>query len=118
MQIGQENKALEENHKSQLRNKNGKNSIVQLPSNHIPKGLISLERLSDQNDVPYKAAQKEDQSTVCKHDIGSPGQPRYINLSTHLSIDQSTEYYNLRRQFADMFAWEYSDLKTYDKIRI
>jgi hypothetical protein len=89
MQIDQENEALEESPQSQLRNKIGKDSIVQLPSNHIPKGLIPLERLFDQNDVPYKAAQKEDQSAVCKHDIGSPGQPRYINLSTHLSADQS-----------------------------
>lgn len=65
--------------------------------------------------MPYKAAQKEDQSAVCKHDIGSPSQPRYINLSTHISIDQSSEYYKLMKQFADVFAWKYSDLKMYDK---
>jgi len=65
--------------------------------------------------VPYKAAQKKHQSAVCKHDIGSPSQPRYVNLSIHLSADQSAEYCNLMRQFADVFAWEYSDLKTYDK---
>ena len=65
--------------------------------------------------MPYKAAQKEYQSVVCKHDIGSPGQPRYINLSSHLSADQCSEYWNLMKQFADVFAWEYSDLKTYDK---
>ena len=64
--------------------------------------------------MPYKAAQKEDQSAVCKHDIGSPGWPKYVNLSTHFSADQSTEY-NLMRQFADVFSWEYSDLKTYGK---
>ena len=65
--------------------------------------------------MPYKASKKEDQSAVCKHDIGSPGQPRYINPSTHLSADQNTEYCSLMRQFANVFAWEYSDLKTYDK---
>src|SRR5699024_4833695 len=47
--------------------------------------------------------------------IGSPEEPRYINLSTHLSTAQSVEYCNLMKQFADVFAWEYSDLKTYDK---
>ena len=91
MQIDQENDALEEYPQSQLRNKIGKDNIVQLPSNHIPKGLIPLERLFDQNDVPYKAAQKEDQSAVCKHDIGSAGRPKYVNLSTHLFADQSVE---------------------------
>ena len=115
MQIDQENEALEESPQSQLRNKIGKDSIVQLLSNHIPKGLIHLERLFDQNDVPYKVAQKEDQSVVCKHDIGSLDQPRYINLSTHLSDAQNAEYCNLMKQFADVFAWEYNDLKTYDK---
>jgi len=115
MKIDQENEALLENPQSQLRNKIGKDNIVHLPRNHIPRGLIPLERLFDQNDVPYKAAQKGDQSVVCKHDIGSSGQPRYVNLSTHLSADQSVEYYNLMRQFADVFPWEYSDLKTYDR---
>ena len=112
MQIDQNNDALLEDPKSQLRNKIGKNSIVQLPTNHIPKGLIPLERLFDHNDVPYKAAQKEDQSAVCKHNIGSPGQPKFINLSTNLSTDQNVKYCKLMRQFSDVFAWEY---RTYDK---
>lgn len=45
--IDQEKEALEESPKPQLRNKINKDSIVQLPSNHIPKGLIPLERLFD-----------------------------------------------------------------------
>jgi len=65
MQIDQENEALQETPQSQLRNKIEKDSIVQLPSNHIPKGLIPLEILFDQNDVPYQAAQKEEPSAVC-----------------------------------------------------
>jgi len=65
--------------------------------------------------VPYKAAKKEDQSAFCSHDIGSPGQPKFINLSTNLSTDQSAEYCKLMRQFADVFAWEYNHLKTFDK---
>ena len=58
MKIDQENDVLLENPQFQLRNKIGKDSIVQLPSNHIPKGLIPLEKLFYQNDVLYKAAQK------------------------------------------------------------
>jgi len=115
IKIDQENEALQETPQSQLRIFYSKDSIVHLPNNHIPKGLIPLERLFDQNDVPYKAAQKEDPSAVCQHDIGSPCQPRYITLSSHLSADQSSEYCKLMKQFADVFAWEYSDLKTYDQ---
>jgi len=47
MQIDQENEALEENPQSQLRNRIGKDSIVQLPSNQIPKGQVPLEKLFD-----------------------------------------------------------------------
>jgi hypothetical protein len=32
-------------------NKIADHQIVQLPSNHIPKGLVPLERLFDNNDV-------------------------------------------------------------------
>jgi len=106
MQIDQENEALEESPQSQLRNKIGKDSIVHLPNNHIPKGVIPLERLFDQNDVPYKAAQKEDQSAVCKHNIGSPGQPRYINLFARLSANQSSEYCS----FLQPSVWQGPDL--------
>ena len=65
--------------------------------------------------MPYKAAHKEDQSHVCKRNIGSPGQPKFINLSTNLSTDQNVEYCKLMRQFTDFFAWEYNDLKKVDK---
>jgi len=115
LQIDQENEALEESPQPQLRNKIGKDNILKLPSNHIPRGLVPLKKLFDQNDVPYKASQKEDQSAIHRHNIGSPEHPRYINLSTHLSAAQSSEYYNLMKQFANVFSWEYSDLKTYNK---
>jgi hypothetical protein len=35
-------------------NKKVDHHIVQLPSNHIPKGLVPLERLFDRNDVVVK----------------------------------------------------------------
>lgn len=54
----QDNEAMEECHQSQLRNKIGQDIIVQFPSNHIPKGLVPLEKLFDHNDVPYKTGQK------------------------------------------------------------
>ena len=59
MQIDQENATLEESPQPQLRNKIGQDSIVQLPRNHIPKGIVPLEKLFDHNDVPHKIAQKE-----------------------------------------------------------
>jgi len=104
MQIDQDNETVEEGHQSQPRNKIGQNNIVQLPSNHIQKGLVPLEKLFDHNDVPYKLAQKENEFAVHRHNIGSPDHPKYINLSTHLFAAQISEYCNLMKQFADVFA--------------
>jgi len=104
MKIDQENETLEECPQPLLRNRIGQNIVVQLPSNHIPKGLVPLEKLFDHNDVPHKISQKEDQSAVHRHNIGSPNHPKYINLSTHLSAAQSSEYCTLMKQFVDVFA--------------
>eukprot|EP00253_Pinus_taeda_P016448 PITA_16448 len=81
------------------------------------KALLQLKKpiIQVEGEQGSQAAQKEDQAAVYKHNIGSSDHPRYINLSPHLSAAQSVEYYNLMKQFADVFAWEYSDLKTYDK---
>jgi len=111
MQIDQENEALEESSQPQLKNRIGRDSIVQLPNNHIPKGLVPFEKLFERNDVPYKVAQKKDQFAVHKHNIGSPEHPMYINLSTHLSTAQSLEYCTLMKQFVDVFAWDTVTLK-------
>jgi len=75
---------------------------------------VPLEKLFDHNDVPYKPAKIEIESTIHKHNIGTPTHSKYINLSTHLSATQNSKYCTMMKQYADIFAWEYSDLKTYD----
>ena len=95
MHIDQENKTIEECSDSKLKDEIGQDNIVQLPSNHIPKGLVPLEKLFDHNDVPYKLAKIENESIVHKHNIGSPAHSKYINMSTHLSFAQSSKYCTL-----------------------
>lgn len=114
MHIDQENETIEECNQSKIKDEISQDSIVQLPSIHIPKGFVPLEKLFDHNDVPYKATKKENESAVHRHNVGSPNHPKYINLSTHLSAAQSSKYCTLMKQFVDIFAWKYSDLKTYD----
>ena len=114
MHIDQENETMEECNQSMLKDEIGQDNIFQLRSNHIPKGLVPLEKLFDHNDVPYKPTKKENESAVHRHNVGSLDHPKYIILSTQLSFAQSFEYCTLMKQFADIFAWEYNDLKTYD----
>ena len=73
-----------------------------------------MEELFDHNDVPFKPAKKEKDPTVQEKNIGSQSHPKPINLSTELTADERSKFYSLMKEFADIFAWEYSDLKTYD----
>jgi hypothetical protein len=92
----------------------GQHDIVQLPNNYIPWGLVPLEKLFDHNDVPYKPDKKEKNHVFHEHNIGSQNHLKFINLSVELTIDQRSEYFSIMKEFTDVFAWKYSDLKTYD----
>ena len=92
----------------------GKHNIVQVSSNYIPRGLVPLEDLLDHNDVPFKPAKKEKDPTVQEKNIGIQSHPKLINLSTKLTANQRSKFCILIKEFADVFSWEYSDLKTYD----
>jgi hypothetical protein len=88
--------------------------IVQLPSNHIPKGLVPLERLFDRNDVEVKVKGSIDDADVDECNIGTERDPKFVKLSSNLSREQRDEYAKLLKEFADVFAWTYEDLRTYD----
>jgi hypothetical protein len=88
--------------------------IVQLPSNHIPKGLVPLERLFDGNEVAVKGKVSNEEADVTKCNIGTEEEPKFIKMSNNLSKEQRDEYTELPREFVDIFAWTYEDLKTYD----
>ena len=114
MHIDQENLNVEESQRPKLKEKMRKQSIVQLPNNYIPRGLVPLEALFDHNDVPFKPVQREKDPFVHEHNIGIQSHPKFIFLSTKLTINQRLEFCSLMKEFANIFSWEYSDIKTYD----
>jgi hypothetical protein len=75
---------------------------------------VPLERIFDHNDVPYKPEKKEKDPAVHEHNIGGKSQPKFINLSSELTADQKSKHCSVLKEFSDVFAWKYSDLKTYD----
>jgi ribonuclease HI len=103
-----------DHHPGELLNKIADHQIIQLPSNHIPKGLIPLERLFDGNDVAVKGRVSGDDADTAECNIGTPEEPKFVKLSRSLTEEQRAEYTELLREFADVFAWTYEDLKTYD----
>jgi ribonuclease HI len=62
LQIDLENEHDEEAEKPKLRSKIAAHEIVQLSTNRIPKGLVPLENLFDNNDVAVKMEEKEEDS--------------------------------------------------------
>jgi len=95
-------------------NKIGNHHIVQLPRNHIPKGLVPLERLFDWNDVALKGKVSTDDADIIECNVGTQKDPKYIKLSRSLSEEQREEYTKLLKEFSDVFSWIYEDLRTYD----
>jgi hypothetical protein len=95
-------------------NKIVNHDIVQLPSNHIPKGLVPLEILFDENDVAVKGKVSIDDADITECNLGIENNPKYVKLSSSLSREKRAEYTELLKEFFDVFAWTYEDLKTYD----
>lgn len=46
--------------------------------------------------------------------MSNENDPKFVNLASHLTEKQKAEYGELLKEFADIFAWHYGDLKTYD----
>jgi hypothetical protein len=95
-------------------NKIANHQIIQLPNNHILRILVPLERLFDGNDVPVKGKVSNEDVDTTECNICSQEKPRFVKLSSSLTTEQRAEYMELLREFTDVFAWTYEDLKTYD----
>jgi len=89
--------------------------ILQLKDNVIPRGLIPLEELFDQDDVAKKPSLVPTEKGVEDVNLGTADKPKFVKLSKALSPEVKEKYVNFLSEFSDVFAWDYSDLKVYDK---
>jgi hypothetical protein len=88
--------------------------IVQLKSNIIPKGLVLLEKLFANNDVARSPKIKVNEGDVEDCNIGTPKDPKIIKLSRNLSPEVKERYVKLMKEFPNVFAWSYDEMKFYD----
>jgi hypothetical protein len=58
---------------------------VQLPSNHIPKVLVPLERIFDNNDVAVKSRKLVNEVDIFECNIIIEEDPKNVKLSSSLS---------------------------------
>ena len=76
--------------------------------------MIPLEELFDHDDVTRKPTLQPTEKGVEEVNIGTVQDPKTVKLSKSLTPKVKEEYIRLLSSFADAFAWDYSDLKTYD----
>ena len=88
--------------------------VIQLKDNFLPTGLAPLEDIFDSNDVPSKPKMQPLNTAIEECNIGTAEQPKIIKLSAALPPDQKPKYIDLFKEFQDVFAWSYEDLKSYD----
>ena len=88
--------------------------IVQLKSNHIPRGLSPLEKFFDQNDVARDPKVKPAEDVVEDKNIGTEDNPKIVRLSKKLPAKEKDEYVKLMKKYIDVLAWSYNGLKEYE----
>jgi len=71
--------------------------------------------LFDQDDVVRKPTLVPTEKGVEDVNIGTADQPKLVKLSKTLSPESKAKYVKLLSKFFDVFAWDYSDFKLYDK---
>ena len=54
--------------------------IIELETNHIPKGLVPLERLFDNNDVYMKPSSKNSEESIVDCNLGAQDDPKLVKL--------------------------------------
>ncbi len=84
--------------------------VLQLKNNVIPKGLIPLEELFDQDDVARKPTLQPTEKGVEEVNIATAANPKLVKLSKAWPPKIKNKYISLMSSFADVFAWDYSDL--------
>ena len=88
--------------------------VINLKDNFLPKGLTPLEHLFDLNDIPKKPKMEPFKLDIEKCNIGSEENPKLIKPSKTLPPNEKLKYMELMKEFQDVFAWSYEDLKSYD----
>ena len=61
-----------------------------------------------------KAALQTTEKNIIHYNIGSEVEPEMIRMSKSQSEKEKKKYISLLKEFVDIFAWSYQDLRTYD----
>jgi hypothetical protein len=92
--------------------------LTEKPRSHkIPKGIYNLENLFDLRER-FKGSKNAKTGISCPMyetiNLGTPKNPKTINLGKTVSKEERKAYLKLFKQYKEVFPWSYEDMKTYD----
>jgi ribonuclease HI len=85
--------------------------------NSIPKSVARLEKFYDFEDKFKKTVNCKTNSSSLSHEkvnLGTSENPQCIKLGLGCSKQEKDSFVKLFKEFKDVFAWTYEDLKTFD----
>ena len=84
----------------------------------VPKDCIQSKSLFSKydhaNNLLEEVSIRKVQETR-KFNIGTDSSPKYVNLGIDCTTEEIDQYFSLFKEYIDVFAWNYDDLKYYDK---
>jgi hypothetical protein len=81
--------------------------MLLLKNNQITIGLLPLERLFDQDDIPLKYTLRPQPEEVEDCDVGTKENPKMVKISKYLLTQIKSKYVELLKQYKYVFSWSY-----------
>jgi hypothetical protein len=76
--------------------------------------VVPLEKCFDKYDISVKPTLHPQSEGVEDCNIGTEKEPNNTKLSKLLPTDKKVKYVDLFKEFIEVFAWSYEDIKTHD----
>ena len=83
--------------------------VLQLKGNVIPRGLVSLDRLFENNDIPVNPIKMTINEPLRDVTIGIEEDPKVVKLSKGVLEEYQNQYLKLFQSYKDVFAYSYQD---------
>lgn len=87
--------------------------IIDLLDGPLPKGIIPLERLFDQNDMYTGKMSSQVDDEVIEFNIGTKDSLKMVKFGKGTTSNEREKLISLIREFKDVLSWSYEDLKAY-----
>lgn len=87
--------------------------IEQLRYNKLTRGLVTLENIFYRHDMYKQKKEVNKPEDSIEINIGSEASPKLIRIGKTTSAEERRQIEDLIREYRDVFAWSYDDLKAY-----